>query len=55
MQVPSKGGDDKMLTVGKAELDLARFAGLDRSEQPKLVPILFKVGGHVWGGSGLDG
>lgn len=43
VQVPGKPGDEKMLTVGKAELDLARFAGPDRTEQPKLVPVMFKV------------
>ncbi len=43
MQVPGRGADDKMLTVGKADVDLARFAGADKTPQPKLVPIMFKV------------
>jgi hypothetical protein len=49
VQVPGTVGEGKMLTVGKAEIDLAMFAGPNRTEQPKLVPIMFKARPGVWG------
>lgn len=44
MQVPSKPGDDKLITVGKADVDLSRHVTLEGTAQSKMIPIIFKVG-----------
>jgi hypothetical protein len=43
VQVPGKGGQEKTLTVGKAELDMSRYVGFENAQQNALVPITFKV------------
>jgi hypothetical protein len=43
VQVPGKGGKET-LTVGKAELDMARYVSFENAAQNALVPITFKVG-----------
>ena len=37
------------MTIGKAQIDMARFAGDDGSSQNAMVPISFKVGGTSTG------
>lgn len=44
VQVPSKEGDGKLMTVGKADLDLSYFVLNEGQPQNKLIPIMFKVG-----------
>ena len=44
VQVANKGGDEKMITVGKADIDLARFVCIEGTPQNKMIPIIFKVG-----------
>jgi hypothetical protein len=44
VQVPSKPGDDKLITVGKADVDLSRHVTLEGTAQSKMIPIIFKVG-----------
>jgi hypothetical protein len=43
VQVPGKE-DNKLLTVGRADLDMARYALSEGTAQSKMIPILFKVG-----------
>lgn len=47
VQVPDT--KDKMITVGKATLDLARYALPTTAAQSALVPITFKVGATTTG------
>ncbi len=49
VQVPGKGGDDKMITVGKADVDLSKFVVFEGKAQPKMIPIMFKVGATTTG------
>ena len=49
VQVPGKSSSDALLTIGKANIDMARFAGDDGSSQNAMVPIAFKVGGTSTG------
>ncbi|WIA29047.1 hypothetical protein OEZ86_011560 [Tetradesmus obliquus] len=44
VQVPVKGDETKLITVGKADLDLSFFVLSLGQPQSKLVPIMFKVG-----------
>lgn len=49
VQVPSKSGDGKLITVGKADLDLSFFVAAASQAAAggglaKMVPVLFKVG-----------
>jgi hypothetical protein len=44
VQVPAKGDETKLITVGKADLDLSFFVLSLGQPQSKLVPIMFKVG-----------
>jgi hypothetical protein len=41
--VPGKE-DNKLLTVGRADLDMAHYALAEGTAQSKMIPILFKVG-----------
>jgi hypothetical protein len=44
VQVPAKDDATKLITVGKADLDLSFFVLSLGQPQSKLVPIMFKVG-----------
>jgi len=43
VQVPGKE-DNKLLTVGRAELDMSQYVLSEGTPQAKMIPILFKVG-----------
>lgn len=43
VQVPGKEGADKMFTVGKADIDMAMYANMDKAYNTKMIPIVFKV------------
>lgn len=43
VQVPGKE-DSKMLTVGRADLDMSRYVLAEGTSQSKLIPVMFKVG-----------
>ncbi len=49
MQVPGKSSTDSLLTVGKADIDMSRFATDEASSQNAMLPIPFKVGGTSTG------
>jgi hypothetical protein len=44
VQVPTKDDATKLITVGKADLDLSFFVLTLGQPQSKLMPIMFKVG-----------
>lgn len=44
VQVPAKGDEAKLMTVGKADIDLSFFVLALGQPQNKLIPIMFKVG-----------
>eukprot|EP00775_Hariotina_reticulata_P010260 gene10260-10419_t len=44
VQVPGKSSSDKLITVGKAELDLSYYVLAEGKAQNKMVPMIFKVG-----------
>lgn len=44
MQVPGKSSSDKLITVGKAELDLSYYVLAEGKPQNKMIPVMFKVG-----------
>lgn len=43
VQVPGKE-DNKLLTVGRAELDMSHYVLADGTPQAKMIPMMFKVG-----------
>lgn len=43
VQVPGKG-DEKLLTVGRADLDFSLYVLAEGTAQSKMIPVLFKVG-----------
>lgn len=43
VQVPGKE-DNKLLTVGRAELDMSHYVLAEATAQSKMIPIMFKVG-----------
>jgi hypothetical protein len=44
VQVPAKGAMDKMITIGKADVDMARYVTLENTPQNAMFPISLKVG-----------
>lgn len=43
MQVPGKE-DNKLLTVGRADLDMSQYVLAEGTPQSKMIPMMFKVG-----------